>query len=188
MIGKKIQAERKKMKLETYDVEIAFKEGFCTIFVAHGNSRKKVNWIHLDYKKQNFSANHMPLMKRTLQLIDENVAVSKVAAKSYQEVFNLEQEVQVIHNVIQAEMIKEKSKEAVPQEYVKLFSQDQVTFISVGRLVKQKGYDRLIRIHHRLIKEGYLHQIVVIGSGEDEGALRESIAKLGCQETFQLIG
>ena len=58
----------------------------------------------------------------------------------------------------------------------------------MGRLVKQKGYDRLIRIHHRLIKEGYLHQIVVIGSGEDEGALRESIAKLGCQETFQLIG
>ncbi len=110
-IGKKIQAERKKMKLDSYDVEIAFKEGFCTIFVAYGNSRKKINWVHLDYKKQNFSANHMPLMKKVLQLIDENVAVSRVAAKSYQEVFGLKEEVKVIHNVIQEKMIKEKSKQ-----------------------------------------------------------------------------
>lgn len=187
-IGKKIRAERKKMKLETYDVEIAFKEGFCTIFVANGNSLKKVNWIHSDYKSKNFSANHMPLMKRTLRLIDKNVAVSKVAAKSYQEVFGLEQEVKVIHNVIQAEMIKEKLKQEVPQEYAKLFNQDRVTFISVGRLVEEKGYDRLIKIHNRLIKEGYLHQIVIIGSGEEEDALREAISRLGCQETFKLIG
>lgn len=187
-IGKKIQAERKKMKLDSYDVEIAFKEGFCTIFVAYGNSRKKINWVHLDYKKQNFSANHMPLMKKVLQLIDENVAVSRVAAKSYQEVFGLKEEVKVIHNVIQEKMIKEKSKQEVPQEYVKLFKGDALTFISVGRLVEQKGYDRLINIHRRLMSEGFDHQIMIIGSGEDEAALRQAIEECGCQETFKLIG
>lgn len=187
-IGKKIRDERKKMKLETYDVEIAFKEGFCTIFVAYGNSRKKINWIHSDYKRKNFSTNHMPLMNKVLHLIDENVAVSKVAAKSYQEVFGLDPEVKVIHNVIQTQMIKEKRKQEVPQEDAKLFNRDQVTFLSVGRLVEEKGYDRLIKIHDRLIKEGYLHQIVVIGGGEDECELREAISRLGCQETFKLIG
>ena len=68
MIGNKIKRERKKMKLDSYDVEIAFKEGFCTIFVANGNSKKKVNWVHLDYKVQNFSSNYMPLLKKTLSL------------------------------------------------------------------------------------------------------------------------
>ena len=61
---------------------------------------KKVNWVHLDYKKQNFSSNHMPLMKKMLELIDVNVAVSKVAAQSYQEVFDLKEDVKVIHNII----------------------------------------------------------------------------------------
>ena len=71
------------MNLPAYDVEIAFKEGFCTIFVANGNSRKKVNWTHLDYKVQNYSSNYMPLLRKTLKLMDEQVAVSKVAAQSY---------------------------------------------------------------------------------------------------------
>ena len=66
-------------------------------FVANGNSKKKVNWVHLDYKVQNFSSNYMPLLKKTLSLMDEQVAVSKVAAASYQEVFELSKPVKVIH-------------------------------------------------------------------------------------------
>ena len=85
-------------------------------------------------------------------------------------------------------MIKEKSKQEVPQEYVKLFKGDALTFISVGRLVEQKGYDRLINIHRRLMSEGFDHQIMIIGSGEDEAALRQAIEEFGCQETFKLIG
>ncbi len=187
-IGRKIKSERKKMKLSSYDVEIAFKEGFCTIFVANGSSRKKVNWIHLDYKKQNFSSNHMPLMKKMLELIDVNVAVSKVAAQSYQEVFDLKEDVKVIHNIIQSDLIKEKSAQSVNPDDLRLFENKDLTFISVGRLVEQKGYDRLIKIHRRLIDEGFKHNIMIIGNGEDEQTLKTEIKKNNCQETFKLIG
>ena len=188
LIGYKIKKERKKMNLENYDVEIAFKEGFCTIFVANGSSFKKVNWVHLDYKKQNFSSNHMPLMKKTLNLIDINVAVSEVAAQSYEEVFNLKQKVLVVHNIIQSDLIRNKYKEKVQEEDLHLFDNQYLTFISVGRLVSQKGYDRLIRIHKRLIQEGLVHNIIIIGHGEDEDSLRRQIKELGCQKTCQLIG
>ncbi|MDE5977504.1 MAG: glycosyltransferase [Turicibacter sp.] len=187
-IGRKIKSERKKMNLPTYDVEIAFKEGFCTIFVANGESQKKVNWVHLDYKKQNFSSNHMPLMKKTLHQIDMNVAVSKVAAQSYQEVFDLKDGVKVIHNIIQAEAIKEKANQCVKSEDLNLFNNKELTFISVGRLVEQKGYDRLIGIHQRLIQEGLKHNIMIIGNGEDDDRLKEEIQKNHCQETLKLIG
>ena len=187
-IGRKIKSERKKMKLSSYDVEIAFKEGFCTIFVANGSSGKKVNWVHLDYKKQNFSSNHMPLMKKMLELIDVNVAVSKVAAQSYQEVFDLKEDVKVIHNIIQSDLIKEKFAQSVNSDDLRLFKNKDLTFISVGRLVEQKGYDRLIKIHRRLIDEGFKHNIMIIGNGEDEQTLKNEIKKNNCQETFKLIG
>lgn len=176
------------MNLGHYDVEIAFKEGFCTIFVANGSSPKKVNWVHLDYKKQNFSSNHMPLMKKTLNSIDINVAVSEVAAQSYEEVFNLKQKVLVIHNIIQSDLIRNKYEEEVQEEDLHLFNNQYLTFISVGRLVSQKGYDRLINIHKRLIQEGLMHNIIIIGHGEDEDSLRQQINELGCQETCRLIG
>ena len=188
LIGYKIKKERKKMNLGHYDVEIAFKEGFCTIFVANGSSPKKVNWVHLDYKKQNFSSNHMPLMKKTLNSIDINVAVSEVAAQSYEEVFNLKQKVLVIHNIIQSDLIRNKYEEEVQEEDLHLFDNQYLTFISVGRLVSQKGYDRLISIHKRLIQEGLMHNIIIIGHGEDEDSLRQQINELGCQETCRLIG
>ena len=188
LIGYKIKKERKKMNLGHYDVEIAFKEGFCTIFVANGSSPKKVNWVHLDYKKQNFSSNHMPLMKKTLNSIDINVAVSEVAAQSYEEVFNLKQKVLVIHNIIQSDLIRNKYEEEVQEEDLHLFNNQYLTFISVGRLVSQKGYDRLINIHKRLIQEGLMHNIIIIGHGEDEDSLRQQINELGCQETCRLIG
>ena len=85
-IGRKIKSERKKNDFHRMMLKLHLKRDFCTIFVANGSSGKKVNWVHLDYKKQNFSSNHMPLMKKMLELIDVNVAVSKVAHKSYQEV------------------------------------------------------------------------------------------------------
>lgn len=46
-----IKKERKKIIKKQYDVEVAFKEGFCTIFVTDGDSKKKINWIHVDYEK-----------------------------------------------------------------------------------------------------------------------------------------
>lgn len=188
MIGNKIKRERKKMKLDSYDVEIAFKEGFCTIFVANGNSKKKVNWVHLDYKVQNFSSNYMPLLKKTLSLMDEQVAVSKVAAASYQEVFELSNPVKVIHNIIQEDLIKQKYNVEIDETRSTFFKQEALTFISVGRLVDQKGYDRLLEIHHRLIQEGLLHHIMIIGGGEDEAVLKQKIKAYQVEETFKLIG
>ena len=86
--------------------------------------------------------------------MDEQVAVSKVAAQSYEEVFLLEKPVTVIHNIIQQEMIKSKYQMPIQETRESIFNQQALTFISVGRLVDQKGYDRLINVHKRLIDEG----------------------------------
>ncbi|MGL4337620.1 MAG: glycosyltransferase [Turicibacter sp.] len=184
----KIKKERKKMNLPAYDVEIAFKEGFCTIFVGSGDSAKKVNWVHLDYKVQNFSGNHMPLLKKSLKFMDEQVAVSKVAASSYQEVFELAEPVKVIHNIINVQDVKTKFNEVVIEKKSDYLNEEYLTFVSIGRLADQKGYDRLINVHERLIKDGFNHQILIVGDGENYDALVSMIEEKQVGKTFKLMG
>lgn len=187
-IGRKIKSERKKLNLSAYDVEIAFKEGFCTIFVSNGNSQKKINWIHSDYKEQNSSSNHMFLMKKMLQNIDMNIAVSEKVAQSYREIFQIQDEIKIVHNIINFDAIKEKASQSIMTKDLIHFNNENLTFISIGRLVRIKGYDRLVRIHSRLIKEGYRHNIIIIGDGEEEQYLREIVEEYNCSDTFKLIG
>lgn len=177
LITNKIIKERNKMNLTDYDVEIAFKEGFCSIFTASGNSKRKINWIHADYKIKNYSANYMNIMPSILNKFNNHVAVSKVAAKSYAEVFNLDN-VQVIHNIILQTPILEKLKESIE------YRDDNFSFISVGRLHPQKGYDRLIKAHYTLINEGYQFKTYIIGDGE----LYEDLSSMIYDDSFVLLG
>ena len=81
----------------------------------------------------------------------------------------------MIHNIIQEDLIKQKYNVEIDETRSTFFKQEALTFISVGRLVDQKGYDRLLEIHHRLIQEGLLHHIMIIGGGEDEAVLKQKI-------------
>ena len=64
LIKNRIIKERKKCLNKKYDIEFSAKEGFCTIFTAFGDSTKKINWVQADYKVNNYSSNHMKLVKK----------------------------------------------------------------------------------------------------------------------------
>lgn len=163
-IEKKIIQERKKMKLPEFDVEIAFKEGICSVFTSCGNTPKKYNWIHADYKVKNYAANYMNTMKKMLQKFDGHIAVSNVAANSFKEIFELD-EVKTIHNLMETEKIISKSKETLNKE------KKEFKFICVGRLHPQKSYDRLLNAVEKINSEGYQYSVDVLGDGEDKEML-----------------
>ena len=167
----KIIKEREQMNLKHYDVEIAFKEGFCSIFTACGDSSIKINWIHADYKVKNYAERYMNTMKNILQKFDTHVAVSNVAGNSFKEIFDLD-EVITIHNIINDEYILEKAKEDV------IYRNEELTFISVGRLHPQKSYNRLIDACSRLNSEGYNFQVYVLGDGELKSDLEKQMKNL----------
>ncbi len=118
LIRSKILKERKKMLSGVYDVEMAAKEGFCTIFTAYGNSKRKVNWVLTDYSVCNYSANHMRLVKSALQKIDLNIADSAEATEAYKKVFGI-QNVITIHNLMNTEKVeKGKTKQKIKQRLI----------------------------------------------------------------------
>ena len=58
----------------------------------------------------------------------------------------------VIHNYLNKELVLQKSDEKMDIK----FDKDILNFVTVARLVPQKAIDRLIEIHSKLIKNGFI--------------------------------
>ena len=180
-INKLIKEERKKIIKDEYDIEIAYKEGFCTIFVANGNAKKKINWIHVDYKKNNYSSNHMNLVKDALNQIDVNVTISNEAALSYKEVFNLDKEPLIIHNFIDVKDIEEKAKDSINLS-------DKFNIVSVGRLHYQKAFLRMLDVCNKLKNDNYKYHYYIVGDGEQKDQIVSKIEALDLKDYVTLVG
>lgn len=180
LIINKIKKERKKILNKEYDVEFSAKEGFCTIFTACGDSKRKLNWIQVDYKESNYSKHHMKLMKKALNSIDMNIACSNTACESYKTLFGVNR-ITVIHNLINESMIKDLSSK-VPDIAI---DNNKINLICVARFHKQKGVDRLIKAFAKL--KGY-YNLFLIGDGELKQELYDLAKKLSCFNDIKWLG
>ena len=171
LIRNKIKKERKKMLHKQYDVEVAAKEGFCTIFTAYGDSKKKINWVLTDYSVCNYSRNHMPLVKKALAHIDLNIADSEQAKIAYETVFRVSNGI-TIHNLMDVDRIK---KELEQEDGSEINGTDGPNIITVARFHPQKSIDRLLIASHETYLAGNHHTLYLIGGGEEEEKLRSMV-------------
>ncbi|MCI5773556.1 MAG: glycosyltransferase [Erysipelotrichaceae bacterium] len=179
LIKRKIIKERKKMLTKQYDVELACKEGFCTIFTAYGDSLRKLNWVLTDYSVCNYSKNHMPLVKNALRLIDLNIADSKQALEAYEKVFEVDNGT-VIHNLMDIDKVVTgmKNKDAC------IVNTAGLNVISVARFHPQKALDRLLYAHKYAIDRGIEHNLYIVGSGFQEAMLRKIVKDNNLKNVF----
>lgn len=169
LIKKKIQEERKNILHKKYDVEVAAKEGFCTIFTAYGDSTKKINWVLTDYSVKNYSSNHMKLVKQALSKIDMNIADSEQALIAYKTVFKVSNGV-VIHNLMDIETIKKGM-----EEETEIKKSEVPNLISVARFHPQKAIMRLLIASLEATKHNLKHNLYLIGGGEEEKELKNYV-------------
>lgn len=184
LIKKKIIKERKKIILKKYDNEISYNDGFCTLFVGFGNSKNKLNWIHIDLKNYNASKKYFKTLSKALKNIDYNVSVSDEAGKSFYEYYKLKEKPITIINIIDDLEIIEKSKEIID------FNIDKniLNIVSVGRLDYQKAYDRYVKIHKKLIDEGFKFKLYIIGNGNQKKLLEDLIKENSLEDNLILLG
>lgn len=175
---------------ENFDVEIAFLEGPITRLISVRNSgTKKVAWIHNDISRV-FGNNLKSKIKRHIDekiynKFDELVFVSKDNKKSFEKIYkNNAVKKEIIYNYINSENILKKSNDEIPE----IFAEDELNFVTVARLVEQKGIDRLIRVHSKLIKENLKHKIWVIGDGPEYKKLEGLVDSNNVKDTFKLLG
>lgn len=66
--------------------------------------------------------------------------------------------------------------------------EDQIILISVGRLVKRKGYEYAIRAVSKLVQQGHKVKYLILGDGPEEGALRDLIKELKIEDNIMFPG
>ena len=184
-IKKNIIRERKKILKKKYDVEIAFKDGFPAIFTIFGDSKKKIHWLHYEYKKTNPNGKYTKLFKEILPKFDSIVAVSEGVKEAFYNAYKIEG-IKVIENFVDTKKIINLSKE----EGLKLNNKD-INFVSVGRLHEMKGYDRLVRIIGLIKKEGKLpnnFRLRIYGDGPLKEVIQNLIIENKLSDNVILMG
>src|SRR5690606_37440256 len=102
------------------------------------------------------------------------IGVSESVAKSFSDVFpDLSPE--VLYNPFNLKTIRKKADEKV--EHFK--SENVLQLITVGRLIKVKGYDRLLRALSRCKEAGHRFHLMMIGEGSEAESLKMLVNDLG---------
>ena len=107
--------------------------------------------------------------------------MGKIFIKKFGEQFK--EKVKTQYNPIDEEEICRLSRENIKEEY-----RAQIKLISIGRLVNQKGYDRLISIAEQLNKKYKNFEIWILGEGEQKEELQKYIEEHKLQNCFKLLG
>lgn len=173
---------------EKYDVEIAFLEGKVSKFVANSNNTesKKIAWIHTDIN--NVSGinpfKNLEDEKNCYKKFDKIICVSEEVKVRFSNKTGITDNIYVQVNPIDCKKILQNSNE----EITKKLNYNGLVLCTVGRLVKEKGYDRLLEVHKRLIDEQIIHTLWIIGDGEERSKLEDYININNLQETVNLVG
>lgn len=201
-IIQKFQLFKRKLKLEKYrknpqivdnkilkdyyDIEVAMTyNDFEMVLNSSNKKSKKIGWFHSEINLPKFQPlvpdilNHFPKFdhmvycsQRIKDMMHEHYPNLKYPKES------------VIINAIPIDEIKTKSHEKTTH-----FINEQLpTFVSIGRLHSRKGYHKLIEAHQKLIHEGIIHQIIILGDGEEKENLQNQIQNSGVEKTFILAG
>lgn len=174
------------LKDKKYDVEFAAIHGMRDeILNSPLSSSKKIVWIHNDLKKTEFHHYTFQEFKKFFGF-DKIMVISKKIEEDFRNIAKNDFEkdkIVRIYNPLDTEEILEKAKSAKPK------AADQLpVFISVGTVFPQKGFDRLLKVHKRLLKEGFKHKIQILGDGYDFENIKKLQAELEITESATLFG
>ncbi len=187
-IDKFIKTQRNKMGLENYDVEIAFKAGFCSAFVAFGDAKQKINWIHEDYATYNKTKRYENTFKEIFNSFDKHITVSEDAKKSFCNIYGNEQNTFVIENYIDTNLVLEQANQQDVMDEM-LIDKSKLNFVTLGRFCREKGFERIINAIYNLKQEmdiSMLH-VYIIGYGEYGEKLKNEVTKLGLTQYIDIL-
>ncbi len=176
---------------DKYDVIVSYLEGSATrvLFGCNEKNVKKVAWIHTAFdtdKKYSLGFNSKEVSTNAYKSFDKVVFVSDTAKQAFEKIAeNQFENSMVLYNTVETATIISKSLEAI--EDVRL-SKNVINVCSVGKIDSNKGYDRLARVHKKLIEEGFLHNIYVLGIGEQREEIETYISENNLSKSFMFLG
>lgn len=174
-----------------YDIAVSYLEGPCTRILSGCTDpdTKKIAWLHstLDTPSMAALGFRSPKDARAAyNRLDRIIAVSKGVGECFRQQLAITTPIHVLYNTNETEQILQSSL-AEPDH--PLFQPGTVPSVcSVGKLTPNKGFDRLLNVHRRLLDERLKHHIYILGIGEEQAALERQIQQLGVAGSVTLLG
>lgn len=167
---------------EDYDIEVAYLECGPTKFLSGSTNKNtlKLAWVHCDLEQKGIAATDK--LRDIYRSYDKVVCVSKNVKGTFQHLFGNTPVAVVLYNVNDEEEILQKAG-AFSVEHNAAF-----TFISVGRLTHQKGFDRLLDACQMLKDSGHDFRLQILGEGSERSALEAQISSLHLNDCVELLG
>lgn len=167
------------------DVEVAFCEGFATKVLARSPAQRKVAWVHIDLVAnpwtQGVAYHSVDQERSAYSKYSAVVCVSDTVKESFERKFGLG--ATTLYNPVESDRIRELSTENIA-----LPPKNRTRFVSTGRLVDQKGYDRLLKVAKKLGDGGFDFELWILGDGHLRDSLSDYIDRNGLAERVKLWG
>lgn len=177
-----------KLRRRNFDVAVSFMEGSAVRFHSYifHKARKHLSWVHIDLLRKHWSLGYFRDEAEEQSIygkMDKIVFVSNDARSSFLKMYPM---VECGQCVVQYNLIDEKS--ILSQIGGKHTEKKKFTICMVGRLNRQKRYDRAVEVAHRLKADGLDFELWILGEGELRSTIESQIKEYGLEETVLLEG
>lgn len=175
---------------EHYDIEVAYLEGPCARVISGCTdpSVKLVSWIHIEQhtaEKAASSFRNVEEAKVCYSKFHKIVCVSKTVEDDFKNALHVNVPHDVLYNTNESEKIVQASKEIVNET---VFRSEEIKIVGVGKLLKSKGFDRILRIAKKLFDENFPVHVYILGDGPEKATLQKYISDNEMEKQVTLLG
>lgn len=172
---------------DDYDIEVAYLECGATKIMAGSTNKNavKLAWVHCDLsKKADDATAFAKATAKYYKKFNKIVCVSEDVKNSFLNMYGDISEVVTVHNCYDDKEIKFKA-----EEHVNLpFSHERPLLLAVGRLSKEKCYERLLKVQKRLLDENIDFSLLILGEGQERTRLEKYISENSLEKYVLLPG
>lgn len=146
------------------------------------DNAKYVKYVHFNLETNEQQKPVFLRSKEILAAYHKIVCVSDMAFDAFKRVMGFHKNVEMHYNPINSNNVSQLAEQPVE------LPRDVPYMCAVGRLATEKAYDRLIRIHRRILDQGIIHKLIIVGDGEEKDHLLQTIQETDTAETVLLAG
>ena len=147
-----------------------------------------INWVHIEttniYQFTKVYRNKKEF-ETCMKKYNMTVFVSKTAMESFKDKTKLQIPMKVLYNLIDDKRIRQKASEPIDDILV---DKSKINLISVGGLVHQKGYLRLLKIYNQIVKTRQDVHLYILGEGKQRKNMETYILKNDMSTYVTMLG
>lgn len=174
---------------DNYDIVVSYLEGPSMRIVSGCNDKntKIVSWIHCTIHNERELSKAFRNKKEAIECYrksDEMIFVSEEVRTAFLNICPVKCKTEVLYNTNETDRIIELSKQ--PCEIN--FSKNRFYWCGVGKVVPNKGFDRMLRIEKRLVEAGVPAHLLILGTGVQQAELEKWTIENGMNDYVDFLG